>query len=220
MPFMQTVIDYIDDYVNSHLPDKKWYEEYFSFINDKNLADRLTIEFKNTRYLYKLFEGLQAKDELLLAQVRTQIILYTSIYEAVIHYIIFEYYINTKAVTDLINMPQAIPISIPKVKKEKLESLLVHASEEIIPYVMRIKKRDQSKIRFDEKCEAFFLLGLIDEELKNELIYLYNIRNAVHIHAEIRKSLAYELDMSKKAYWRFEKFKVCIEKKLKEDSMI
>jgi len=32
-------------------------------------------------------------------------------------------------------------------------------------------------------------------------------RNAIHIHAEIRKSLDYQIDLSKKAYKRMQPFK-------------
>jgi len=46
------------------------------------LRDRLIVEFINARKIYKFFEGLQASDELLLAQIKTQVIMYVSIQEA------------------------------------------------------------------------------------------------------------------------------------------
>jgi hypothetical protein len=47
---------------------------------------------------------------------------------------------------------------------------------------------------------------LIDDWLKDEIIEFYEARNAIHIHAEIRKSLDYQLDLSKRAYRRMEPF--------------
>ena len=102
MPFEKSIIEYITNYIEGHLPKDEWYDEYFSFINDIDLANRLKIEFQNARFIYKLFEGMQAADELLLAEVRTQIIMYVSIYEALIHYILFEYYKDSQEVKDLI----------------------------------------------------------------------------------------------------------------------
>lgn len=49
-------------------------------------------------------------------------------------------------------------------------------------------------------------MGLIEEWLKDELIEIYEARNAIHIHAEIRKSLDYQLELSKNAYRRMRPF--------------
>jgi hypothetical protein len=62
-------------------------------------------------------------------------------------------------------------------------------------------------VRFDKKAECATTLGLIEPWLRDELIEFYEARNAIHIHAEIRKSLDYQLDLSKRAYWRMQPFK-------------
>ena len=49
-------------------------------------------------------------------------------------------------------------------------------------------------------------MGLIEDWLKEDIIEFYEARNAIHIHAEIRKSLEYQLDLSKRAYMRMEPF--------------
>jgi len=220
MPFEKSIIEYITNYIEGHLPKDEWYDEYFSFINDIDLANRLKIEFQNARFIYKLFEGMQAADELLLAEVRTQIIMYVSIYEALIHYILFEYYKDSQEVKDLIEKPTTIQISIPEEKKKALQKALNHDGKEIIPYYIKKKARDITKIRFDEKCMAANNLNLIDNDLTSELIELYEMRNAVHIHAEIRKQLTYELEKSKLAYWRFKKFYLQVTEELKRTGKI
>lgn len=220
MAFTQPIIDYINDYALKDLPDDTWFDDYFSFIKDSELAARLKIEFKNARYIYKLFEGLQANNELRLAQVRTQMLMYTSIYEACIHYILFEYYKESEEVNKLILKPSKVRISIPEVKLIKLEKELKHDRKDIIPYYVVKKKRDITKVRFDEKCYTALAIGILESDLCNELIEFYNIRNCIHIHAELRKELVYELEQSKLAYWRFQKFRNTVTAKLKKDGII
>lgn len=216
MPFKEELIQQIEDYVEGHLPENDWYENYFDFIDDSVLAERLEKEFKATRYIYKILEGVQATDALQLMQIRIQIISYASIYEAMIHYLLFDKLKDNEKVKELFFITLPVEISIPKDKMEKLQKELMHNGSEILTYVKKRKKTDLSKIRFDKKAEVTCELGLIDEELKKELIQFYEYRNAIHIHAEIKKAIQYELEMSKKAYWRFKKFKLCIEDRLNE----
>lgn len=72
---------------------------------------------------------------------------------------------------------------------------------------MKKKKTEESKIRFDAKATVIYRLGLINEKLKNELIQFYEYRNAIHIHAEIKKDIEYELEMARTAYRRFQIFR-------------
>ena len=88
MPLSKNVKDEIYNYCNNHLADESWYEDEFEFIEDADLRKRLIEEFKSIRFAYKLYEGLEAKDENLIFEVRYQILAYASIYEAVIHYVL------------------------------------------------------------------------------------------------------------------------------------
>jgi hypothetical protein len=84
---------------------------------------------------------------------------------------------------------------------------LDHDGKKIIPTYEAIGRTDESKVRFDKKAECAEALGLIEGWLKDELVEFYEARNAIHIHAEIRKSLDYQLDLSKRAYLRMQPFK-------------
>lgn len=85
MAFTSETKKELENYISGHLPNKEWYESHFyPFIENKSLRDRLIVEFINARKIYKFFEGLQASDELLLAQIKTQVIMYVSIQEAVV----------------------------------------------------------------------------------------------------------------------------------------
>ena len=66
-----------------------------SFIEDEPLRKRLVEEFKGIRFAYKLYEGIEAKDENLIFEIRHQIFSYATIYEAVIHSVLYTYYKDT-----------------------------------------------------------------------------------------------------------------------------
>lgn len=207
MPFKKELIEQIDEYVTSHLPDDGWYEGYFSFIKDEVLSKRLEKEFKTIRYIYKILEGLKSTDELQLAQIRIQVIFYASIYEAMVHYLLFDRLKDKDEVKELFYITMPVEISIPQYKKDRIIDALEHNGREVLTYEKRKKKTVESKIRFDAKAEVMCKLCLIDTKLKDELIKFYEYRNAIHIHAEIKKDLEYELEMAKVAYRRFKPFR-------------
>ena len=60
----------IDDYARGDLPPREWFTDYFDFIRDPSLRERLSDEFYTTRYVYKILEGLAVQRELQVAQVR------------------------------------------------------------------------------------------------------------------------------------------------------
>lgn len=241
MPFEKEIVTYITEYCQRDLPRDQWYENEFNFVKNDNLRRRIITEFRNAREIYKIFEGMGAKDELLLAEVRLQVLMYASIYEAVIHYVLFdEYYKEDSRVKDLLIQNVCKPYSIPSAKIEKLKNELEHDGKQMVPYFQTTQKRDITKIRFDEKCKVAESIGLIkhfelsekltiiDEEtgetkeietadLCSELIKFYEIRNAIHIHAEVKKEIIYHLDLSMLAYKRMRPFIDQIKDKLRED---
>ncbi|XVJ98720.1 hypothetical protein NLY09_21190 (plasmid) [Burkholderia vietnamiensis] len=207
MAFEKSVKDQITQYVGAHVADEAWHISYFDFVGEANLAKRLGEEFISTRYIYKLLEGLEANDWLLRAQIRNQVLSYASIYEAVIHHILFNVLSTEPLVIGLTEFPTKKQISIPPASMMLLERHLEHDGKKIIPTYEAIGRTDESKVRFDKKAECAALLGLIEPWLKDELVEFYEARNAIHIHAEIRKSLNYQLDLSRRAYMRMQPFK-------------
>lgn len=63
MPLAKEIKDAVYLYCNNHLADEAWYNEEFEFIEDEPLRKRLVEEFKGIRFAYKLYEGIEAKDE-------------------------------------------------------------------------------------------------------------------------------------------------------------
>lgn len=207
MAFEQSVKDQITQYITAHVANEAWHVSYFDFIGEANLAKRLGEEFISTRYIYKLLEGLGANDWMLRAQIRNQVLSYASIYEAVIHHILFNALSTEPLVIALTEFPTKKEISIPPATMARFEKYIDHDGKKIIPTYEAIGRTDESKVRFDKKAECAASLGLIEPRLKDEIIEFYEARNAIHIHAEIRKSFKYQIDLSKRAYRRMQPFK-------------
>lgn len=214
MPFLGKEKEYVINYCTNHLPNDEWFNETFSFIDDNALKERLVIEFKNVRFMYKLFEGIEATDELLLAEVRLQILMYASIYEAVIHYLLFEIFQEHEIVKRLTVHTIPKKISIPLNQLNVLKKDLQHDGKEIIPFYYTECKKEITSVRFDDKCKAACKLNIIESKLCDELINIYEIRNGLHMHAEIRKQIEYELETSRIAYRRMKLFIEQIKAKL------
>ncbi|EKO3439090.1 hypothetical protein QXB69_002569 [Vibrio fluvialis] len=206
MAFEESLKNSIDTYVNGHLASRDWHLERFDFIRDVELKERLADEFISARYIYKLLEGMAADGWLLRAQIRIQVLSYASIYEAVLHHLLFEIGKSLPEVKKLREYKANKKISIPAEKLKKLAKILEHDSKKIIPTYEGIAKNDETKVRFDEKAKCAHKLGLVSESIRDDIIEFYEARNAIHIHAEIRKDLNYEIQLSRKAYFRMEPF--------------
>lgn len=133
MAFSDETRNAIKGYIDGHLADWEWHKDRFSFISDQTLRNRLADEFISTRYVYKFLEGMAADDWLLRAQIRLQVLSYASIYEAVIHHILFDELSTNPKVQALTEFKTKKQISIPTSKKAALESALEHDGKEIIP---------------------------------------------------------------------------------------
>ena len=197
----------VDEYARAHLGDEGWHLGYFDFVSDENLARRLGEELLATRYIYKILEGVEAGGWLLRAQIRLQVLSYASIYEASLHHILFSDLASNPQVVGLTEFPMKKQLSIPAASMAALEKHLEHDGKKIIPTYEGVGRTDNTKVRFDRKAECACSLGIVEEWLKDEIVEIYEARNSIHIHAEIRKSLEYELDLSKRSYMRLQPFK-------------
>jgi hypothetical protein len=201
------VKDQVMTYMSGDIPDEAWHLAYFDFIGNPTLAKRLGEEFLSARYIYKLLLGLQVDGWLLRHQIRLQVLSYASIYEAVLHHLLFDTFAHLPEVMALTEFPTKKLVSIPPSSLALLDKHLEHDGKKIIPTYEAIGKTDESKVRFDKKAECAAKLGMIEDWLKDELIEFYEARNAIHIHAEIRKSIDYQVDLSRRAYFRLQPFK-------------
>lgn len=226
MPLDNITKNAIYNYCNNHLADEAWYEERFEFIQDEYLRKRLVEEFKGTRFAYKIYEGIEAKDENLIFEVRHQILSYATIYEAVLHYVLYNYYNQTQEFNDLLYHYAPARVSIPAQQLNKINALLEHNGESIIPYHLQRRKKQDPEVRFEDKCRTAEQLGIIHKfinedgkevDLPSEVIEIFGYRNGIHLIAEQRKGITYELNLSKLAYRRMQPFINQIKERLQAD---
>lgn len=52
-------------------------------------------------------------------------------------------------------------ISIPKKQQSQLEKILKHDGKDVVPVYYTKKKKEKSKIRFEDKCKTAKDIGLI-----------------------------------------------------------
>lgn len=229
MAFSEEIKKEIEDYCNSHLAKDLWYDNEFSFIRNVELKKRIIAEFKAIRFAYKLYEGIGATGDNLMFEVRNQIFAYASIYEAVVEYILTTYYSDTFEYDCLMHHTVPIKISIPQDKEKELQEALSHDGKDIVTFYYGRKEKQKPQVRFDDKCRTAEKLGLIHRftnnkgveiDLPAELIEIYSYRNGIHIIAEQRKGINYELDLSKIAYYRMRPFIDQVKKRLLQDGKI
>jgi hypothetical protein len=121
MTFSAEVKDAVNKYAAAHIGSLDWHVDFFAFIADDKLAKRLGEEFYSARVLYKIMTGLEAKDWMLRAQIRNQIFSYASIYEAVIHHLLFDMLSTNPRVVALTKFPTRKLISIPRKHQDVLQ---------------------------------------------------------------------------------------------------
>jgi hypothetical protein len=220
MTFEEDVKNYVAEYVEGHIPSQAESLSMFSYIQNQEVQARIAKEYYIARYIYKFFEGMKAENSLLDAQVRLQVILFANIYEAIIHEVLFAYYNESEYVHNLKFINSPIEISIPESKLRDIKDAISHDGKQIKTYFVGSKSRDINKLRFDSKADAAASLGLIDEAIKEDMVYCYNLRNGIHLHAELRKEIVWDLEMSKAAYWRVHNLNTQIKRQLLADSKI
>jgi hypothetical protein len=218
MAFPINLKNEVEAYINKHHPNQAWWEQYFDlpFVSDTELAKRLVQEMMAVRTVYQLLEGLRAKNELLRAQTKIQIITYASIYEAILHHVVFKTALKSKpVVVDLLTKEKYVRRTLPSPNKD-----LIFHGETIYTMAKVPSARDERYIKFEEILVAAKSLNLIDQALYDDLLELYNLRNAIHLHAEIAKGVNYELEISKKAHKLLKPFKSQIIDGLKKNKIV
>jgi len=191
----------VDYYARGDLPPREWFTDYFDFIRDPSLRERLSEEFYTTRYVYKLLEGLAVQRELQAAQVRLQVLQYASIYEAILHHLLFDVLKTEPRVQEMPFFQSLKKYSVPPAMRGTLAEL-IHDDHQMVPAYYSKSQVSPSKVRFDDKARCVRDLGLIDSAMCDDLIAIYNARNAIHLHAELRKGISWELELSRTAYRR------------------
>ena len=205
MPFSDSLAQQVNLYARSHLEgDLDWHIDQFSFLaDDAALQRRVGEEFYTARYIYKILEGLHLDDQWAVpAQARLQVLQYASIYEACLHHVLFEISRNHPRVQALGKYVSLKSYDVPLAKFRSFD----HDGRTIVSAYWAENRAEVSKIRFDDKTNAAVAMGVIGQSLGEDLKKIYEARNSVHIHAELKKQLEFDLDLGRLAYLRVQPF--------------
>lgn len=220
MPLPVSTRNEIIGYAQRDLPEETWFLDYFDFVTDTNLRKRLGAEFWSARLIYKLLESVRAMGGLQRAQIKLQVLQYASMYEAILHYLLFHVYHDTAVVRALMESPRRTKVAVSRELRAKLVLQTNIPESQLVVSRETVGKTDVTKIRFDAKAQTAVELGLITEALRDDLVEVFSARNAIHLHAEIKKNLNYQLELSKKAYRRMQPLKKQIVARLRSDGRI
>lgn len=204
MAFPEKLKTDVLEYIEKHHPNRRWWEQYFDkpFISDSTLAVKLVDEMMSIRSIYQFLEGLR-EPTLIRAQAKFQIITYASVYEAVLHHLIFNTRLNTEdAVKKILCFETYVKRCLPSPFKD-----IKHNGEEIYTVAKVPKIKDERYVKFDDILTAAKELKLINHEMYDDLLALFSQRNAIHLQAEIAKGIQYEIKLSKKAHELLKPFK-------------
>src|SRR5690242_449962 len=206
MPFPDSLAQQVDLYARSDLQGNvDWHIGQFSFLaDDAALQRRVGEEFFTARYIYKILEGLHLDDQwAVAAQARLQVLQYASIYEACLHHVLFETSRDHPLVQALGKYTSLKSYDVPPAKFRSFE----HDGRTIVASYWAENRAEVSKIRFDDKVDAAVAMSAIEESLGEDLKKIYEARNSIHIHAELKKQLEFDLDLGRLAYLRVKPFR-------------
>ena len=220
MPLPKATRTEVLAYAQAHLPAERWHVEFFDFVADARLRGHLGKEYWAARCIYKFLEGVQASASLQRAQVKLQVLQYASIYEAVLHYLLFSKYPDTPEVRALCETTRRVNIAVSRDLRARLVAQTRVPDGELVVMRATTDAADITKIRFDTKAETALALGLLSPALRDDIVKVFSARNAIHIHAEIKKNLNYQLDLSRKAYRRMQPLKRQVVERLTLDGRL
>lgn len=210
MPLSEPTRSQTVEYARNDLPgDLAWHVNYFDFIDDLELRDRLGQEFYAARYLYKLWEGLRIDEPWATqSQIQLQVQQYASIYEASIHHLLFMEASNEPVVQRLSEYSALVERKLPGHIMDRIRKLDADDAEHIVGAVHTTRRTQESKIRFDSKVAAAVNIGMISDNLGREIAGYYTARNYIHIHAELRQEdFEWQIAFARDAYRRLKPFK-------------
>lgn len=210
MPLPEPTRSLTVEYARNDLPgDLAWHVNYFDFIDDLDLRNRLGQEFYAARYLYKLWEGLRIDEPWATqAQIQLQVQQYASIYEASIHHLLFVEASNEPVVQRLSEYSTLVERKLPGHIMAYIRKLDADDAEHVVGAVRATRRTQDSKIRFDSKVAAAVDIGMLSDDLGHEIKGYYTARNYIHIHAELRKrDFEWQLAFARDAYKRLKPFK-------------
>lgn len=209
MPLPAQIRRLVNDYLFKHIVPKtirprpqtamEWFEEQFQFIDDVQLQKHLAEAFYQARYLGRFCEALGLPATFNRAFVKAQVVLYASIFEAIIDRGL-ETKIEDAIVVEMLSAEEYVPVDGALAKGISL----VHGSgTDTVPLsVCKVRKRRRplQLVRFEERVDAAHKLGLVPADLVDFIKTLYQSRNGIHVLNAAKHDLKPDANESTEAF--------------------
>lgn len=183
----QPVVDYI---LRDIAPGKpagqkpmEWFLDRFAFVDNATLQKYLAEAFYQARLIEKTREALGLRKEFNNVFVKTQILLYASIYESLIDYAL-EKNKTEPTVASLLRQEFFSPVPALSGATE-LTYKEAGATHKIVTCKKKGRTQKLKEIQFNDRLNAAVELGFVQASNQAELEDLYKSRNKIHILAAV-----------------------------------
>lgn len=201
-PLRQQVVDYIlrDIAVGRSQGQNPmdWFIDRFAFVDNANLQNHLAEAFYQARLNEKIREALGLKKGFNNVFVKTQIVLYASIYEALIDYAL-EKNKTSPAVATLLKQEFFSPVSALSTTSE-LKFKDVDGTHTIFTCKKKVRTQQLKEVQFKYRLAAAISIGFVDAANQQELEALYTSRNKIHILAAAADNFRPDGQQSSRAF--------------------
>lgn len=189
MPLKQSLRQPVVDYILRDIAPGKpieqkpmeWFLDRFSFVDNTILQKHLAEAFYQARLNEKTREALGLRKGFNNVFIKTQIVLYASIYEALIDYALEKNKTKT-IVASLLRQDFFSPVPALSSAAE-LTYKEADATHKIVTCKKKVRTQQLKEIQFKDRLNAAVSLGFVHPENRAELEALYTSRNKIHILA-------------------------------------
>jgi hypothetical protein len=196
------VMDYIlRDIAPGKTPEQEamdWFLERFGFIDNATLKKHLAAAFYQARVNEKTREALSLKKDSNNAFIQTQIVLYASIYEALIDYAL-EKNKTHPTVKSLLTQEFYAPVHALSASSE-LTFNEAGVAHKVFTCKKKVRTHHLKEIQFKERLAAAISINFVQATSQQEIEALYTSRNKIHILAAAADDFKPDGEQSSKAY--------------------
>ena len=215
MPVDKETRKTVNKYVFKHVVPKnvrprpdvqiKWFADLFAFIDKTSLRRHLGEALYQGRFLGRLQEALDLTGGINSLFLKQQIVLYASIYEAVIDHFL-EKHSDNEDTSHLFTTTELKKQTGALSKNSKMTYTVGEKEFEIIPCSEFPKSRKLRDIRFDTRVDAANRIGLLPDFQVDFVKSLYKNRNNIHIRRAVSSQFEPDSDESSLAFKQISRF--------------
>lgn len=209
-PTRQAVIDFV---LRDLVPNPRWtatpfewFLREFSFISDPTLQKHLAEAFYQARLAEKLRAALGLKGGFNNTFIKTQVLLYASIYEAVVDWLL-EGHISTPEVQAILHQEDFQVAGEAFGKATRLRVTLSDGTEEdLVPCRKKQRKQKLKEIQFKKRLATAVRLKLVPADLQDTVEKLYTARNRIHLVQAAAEDFKPDSQQSSEAFKNLSRF--------------